>query len=84
MTTILIWLGSGFAFGVGCIVGAWLMMVKNTRTESAYEKMFAQQEVAGELLSVRNEIGLRELRALERIADSLAERNKPNNPPQPI
>lgn len=29
MTTVLIWLGSGFAFGLGIVVGVWLMRKAN-------------------------------------------------------
>lgn len=64
MLTILIWLGSGFAFSAGLFIGIWTMAwrsgkqdVQNTLTSESLEE-----------LRRRNEIGVRQCEALERIA----------------
>ncbi len=60
METILVWLGSGFAFAVGIGVGAWLV-----RTMKVPDKW---ADRSADLLEARNAIGLREAEALEKIA----------------
>lgn len=65
MTTILIWLGSGFAFAVGVCVGVWLMTVRDRSLKRAGDS--AQE--ATDLLRERNEIGKRQLAALETLAE---------------
>ena len=64
MTTILIWLGSGFAFAAGFMVGIWLMTWKKGN-QDAQNDLTADSLVE---LRRRNEIGLRQAEALERVA----------------
>lgn len=61
METVLIWLGSGFAFSFGVYFGAWSCR----RRDSELAK---QQSNANDLLLERNVIGLRQAEALEQIA----------------
>jgi len=68
-TTILIWLGSGFAFAAGVFFGAFLMsMVMKKRDPSDYEK----QSLAAMLR--RNEIDECKVNVLERLADNMQQR----------
>ena len=65
--TILIWLGSGFAFAVGVCLGAFLMLLvwrDKHKNDSIVNEVNA-------LLRTRNEIGERQADLLERIAESL-------------
>lgn len=61
MLTILIWLGSGFAFAVGIAVGVWMC-----RGDGA--KQAAHAMATNSLLQERNKIGERQAAALERLA----------------
>lgn len=65
--TILIWFGSGFAFSVGIFIGACLMALA-ARDQKGCDD-------ANSLLRLRNEIGERQVAALERIAAYLENRN---------
>lgn len=69
MVTILIWLGSGFAFSVGVVVGARIMLMPGKAAQAA---MDANEKSIAALLE-RNKIGSEQLSALERIASSLEE-----------
>lgn len=60
METILIWLGSGFAFAIGVCVGAWC-----SRRINGNE---AERKV-NDLLKERNEIGWEQVKSLDRIAE---------------
>ena len=64
MIDILIWLGSGFAFALGICVGAWAM-------RATFPKDSRNLDNANDLLRERNEIGRRQVAALERIASKL-------------
>ena len=63
MTTILIWLGSGFAFAVGVVFGAWLMRRANGSADAA-----EVNRKANEALQERNAIGREQVEALKQIA----------------
>lgn len=65
--SILIWLGSGFAFAVGVAVGAWCMRAIN----NAHKGHDAKAVV---LLRERNEIGEKQVSVLSRIAELVAPR----------
>jgi hypothetical protein len=67
MTTILVWLGSGFAFAVGVGFGAWLMRSTWKRPKDVLEV----EKKATEALLERNEIGRDQVEALDRIASAL-------------
>lgn len=60
LTTILIWLGSGFAFAAGFGFGVWFL-VRNQ------DKGLAKQTL--EVLKERNVIGFQQAEQLKRIAD---------------
>jgi uncharacterized membrane-anchored protein YhcB (DUF1043 family) len=65
--TILIWLGSGFAFAVGVIFGIII-------TGLIWKDRKKADDIAAEvnaLLKERNEIGSRQADALERVADAV-------------
>lgn len=64
MTTVLIWLGSGFAFAVGFFAGARVAHIAKGTNDK-------QGEQANEHLAERNRIGLRQAEALENIAHEL-------------
>jgi hypothetical protein len=66
MLTVLIWLGSGFAFSVGVAVGAWAMSRRAATVANDNTK-------AEKLLAERNEIGLRQCKAMESIGTTLEE-----------
>ena len=70
MATILIWLGSGFAFGVGFCIGIWI----NTLTLKRRKDNDSVVQKANNLLSERNEIGREHLAAFERIASALEDK----------
>ena len=67
METILIWLGSGFAFAVGLASGAFLMRVvlRDRSKEAANQELFERRadrqtelmQVNADLLKERNDIG---------------------------
>lgn len=63
--TMLIWLGSGFALAIGFFAGMIVMMFA-LRTQTKTEQMSAESIA---LLRERNNIGVRQAIALERIAD---------------
>ena len=65
--TILIWLGSGFAFAVGVCLGAFLMRLVWRDRGKAERNL----DDANDLLRKRNEIGERQAEALEVIAARL-------------
>lgn len=69
MATILIWLGSGFAFAVGVVFGAWLMRRANGSADAV-----EVNRKANEALQERNQIGREQVAALERIASALEPR----------
>lgn len=69
MLTILIWLGSGFAFAAGFCAGLWFF----TLTVRRQTDNTAKQDVANDLLRERNDIGRRHAVALERMAKTLEE-----------
>lgn len=71
LLTILVWLGSGFAFSVGVLVGAWLCRLSFSRSTS--DRQVQDDSLAA--LRERNEIGREQCDALHRIADSLREQN---------
>jgi len=71
MVTILIWLGSGFAFAVGIFFGAWAMRKAGGGLDAV-----KVNEKANEALQERNTIGREQVAALERIAEVLEERYK--------
>ena len=75
MTTIFVWLGSGFAFSVGVCVGAYAMrsLVDDRPWKSAIQEL---QERANELLEERNVIGERLAEYMRQIADNLGGRNQ--------
>ena len=73
MTTILIWLGSGFAFSAGVCFGAWLMRATWKRPKDVLDV----ERKATEALLERNEIGREQVAALERIAATLEEQSNP-------
>lgn len=64
LLTILVWLGSGFAFAVGVIVGMCIM----GRAMSNEKKNNAITDEVNALLRERNAIGERQAAALEQIA----------------
>jgi hypothetical protein len=64
METILIWLGSGFAFACGFFAGLMALTI-GTKKGTKTDKYNAESI---ELLSERNKIGWRQIEALERIA----------------
>ena len=64
--TILIWLGSGFAFAVGVCLGAFLM-ARTWRDRVKADKITAD---VNDLLRERNYIGKLQANALERIAEA--------------
>jgi uncharacterized membrane-anchored protein YhcB (DUF1043 family) len=68
--TILIWLGSGFAFAVGVCLGAFLMRLV-WRDRGKAERNLAD---ANDLLRKRNEIGERQAEALETLAAKMSGR----------
>lgn len=68
METILIWLGSGFAFAIGVFVGAWAM-------SSIGKKLDKETHLPTKLLEERNELSLRQVKTLTRIAEALESRN---------
>jgi hypothetical protein len=63
MLTVLIWLGSGFAFSVGIILGALLFRLKPKMTQAEVESL--------KLLKERNAIGLEQIHQLARIKDAV-------------
>jgi hypothetical protein len=65
MTTILIWLGSGFAFSVGLITGFIIMGLSYRKRPDLDDS-----RKATEALLERNEIGRQQVKALEAIARS--------------
>ena len=67
MTTMLIWLGSGFAFAIGFLCGV-LVIGALTKKQPVVDK-------ATEALLERNQIGLQQAHALEEIADQLTRMN---------
>lgn len=71
METIIVWLGSGFAFAIGILAGAMLagFILRDRR------KADEVTEHVNDLLKERNAIGERQVRALERIADSAGKCN---------
>lgn len=69
MTTVLIWLGSGFAFGAGTIVGVRLFAVSS---KAAMDRAQTERESL-EVMRERNAIDREKLDRLTRIADSLDE-----------
>ncbi len=70
MGTILIWLGSGFAFGVGVVCG--IAMFKFAGGNSARDEEYAKNQAKTlELLEQRNEIGRRQIEAMEEIAAAM-------------
>lgn len=66
MTTIVVWLGSGFAFAVGIACGVWVCSVGIKRANT-------QSDDATQLLRERNEIGRMQVSELTRIADLVEE-----------
>lgn len=63
--TIMVWLGSGFAFSVGFLIGviiAGSMLKKEKRADQISERV-------NHLLEQRNQIGREQADALKRIAD---------------
>lgn len=64
METILIWLGSGFAFAIGFMAGM-IVMVLSLKKQTKQETMTAESIA---LLKQRNEIGERQENHLNRIA----------------
>lgn len=62
MLTLLIWLGSGFAFAVGVALGVWV-------TTHRLAKVFGREAKAEELLAARNEIGRKQYEAIMRLGD---------------
>ena len=57
METILIWLGSGFAFAVGVVFGAFLMRsVLKNRSDST-DRQTELMQASADLLKERNDIG---------------------------
>lgn len=70
MEAILIWLGSGFAFGVGVVCG--IAIFKIASGNSARDEEFAKNQAKTlELLEQRNEIGRRQIDAMEEIAAAM-------------
>lgn len=65
METILIWLGSGFAFASGFAVGVWILR------KSYGENVSERENIINKLLEKRNEIGNLQLSTLERIAEAM-------------
>jgi uncharacterized protein YneF (UPF0154 family) len=63
--TILIWLGSGFAFAVGVCLGIWLT-ARSMRDTHKQDLLNARSI---ELLEERNKIGKRQAEAMERLGD---------------
>lgn len=74
MLTILIWLGSGFAFTVGFGVGVFVVKWVYKKDKSQID---GEQE-ARRLLSERNKIGLTQVTTLDRIADLIEFMTKKN------
>lgn len=72
MTTILVWLGSGFAFAVGVCFGADLM--RRLASESSTIGIIDIQKRANELLEERISVGERQAEYLRQIADTLQHR----------
>jgi hypothetical protein len=70
MTTILIWLGSGFAFSLGVMCGIAMFKIAggNASRDEAYANAQARTL---ELLEERNEIGRRQVEALDEIAERM-------------
>ena len=81
METILIWLGSGFAFAVGLAFGAFLMRVvlRDRGKESANQELFEKRadrqtelmQVNANLLSERNDIGREMIATMDGIFNRL-------------
>lgn len=69
VTTILVWLGSGFAFAFGMAVGAALMRRKPTD----YQEVIKKSHRANELLQQRNDIGEQQVQALRKIWKAIKE-----------
>jgi hypothetical protein len=69
MTTILVWLGSGFAFAIGVFCGAWLMK----SVHKTPKDVLAGNEKATEALLERNKIGREQVEVLSAIAVTLEE-----------
>ncbi len=69
LSTILIWLGSGFAFAIGVFFGAWLMKSTKADNQHAMDKADMHAAEVNALLAERNSIGIRQAEAMERIAD---------------
>lgn len=69
MTTVMIWLGSGFAFSVGVLFGAWI--IRSSWKPSP--EMRESNDKATAALRERNEIGRLQVAILERIAATMEE-----------
>lgn len=67
MATILVWLGSGFAFSVGVCFGAWIMRATWKRPNDVVE---VERNATAALLA-RNEIGRQQVEYLRRIASAM-------------
>ena len=68
--TIILWLGSGFAFAGGMFAGMMLMALA-TGSRSRAEK---QTDRTIELMEERNDLDRRKILAMESIAESTAQR----------
>ena len=64
METVLIWFGSGFAFSVGVVVGAFLFCRVSKRQTEVERKV-------NDLLEARNRIGQEQVLAMSEIADAI-------------
>ncbi len=68
MTTILIWLGSGFAFGSGLLAGLALLPWLNRKTADKNASIQDESLVA---LQERNAIGWRQVAAMEELSATI-------------
>ncbi len=68
MTTILIWLGSGFAFGSGLLVGLSLLPWLNRKDRDKNETVQVESLAA---LQERNAIGWQQLTAMQEMVAAI-------------
>lgn len=82
MTTVLIWLGSGFAFGLGIVVGVWLMRKANG-LDSLEKRNIEQFAITEKQFADRNGIAEMQAETLASIRNLLARHLKQDKPVEP-